>query len=113
MGTLAVEGYNPVEANAHGVVVQDKPAVAGATGSFQSAFVAKSKNDPNIAEKKRKGMVAIAASLSHSHVSFTLRNVLGDKRGCECSTELAVAGKRCTCPNSLIVDENGNYSLPA
>ena len=40
-GTLAEEGYDPIEANVNAVVVQDRPAVAEATGFFQSAFAEK------------------------------------------------------------------------
>ena len=117
-GTLAEEGYDPIEANVNAVVVQDRPAVAEATGFFQSAFAEKLKNDPDIAERGDSmggmgGMEATAGSLSHGHLNVTFRNVLGGKRGCECSTELAVAGKQCTCPNRPILDEDGNYSLSA
>ena len=32
-GTVAVEGYDPIEANCNAVAVEDKPAVAGGVGT--------------------------------------------------------------------------------
>ena len=50
-GTLAVEGYDPVEANSNGVAVEEKPAVAGGTwSSFQDDFAQKLKTDPDMLE---------------------------------------------------------------
>ena len=117
-GTLAVEGYDPVEANSNGVVVQEKPAVVGKNSDlFQSAFAEKMKTDPDVAEQI-DGILATVASLSHSHLNVALRNILGGKRGCECSSEPAssepaLAGKKCNCSNRPILDKLGNYSMSA
>ena len=83
-GTVTKEGYDPVEANSNGVSVEEKPAVAGGTGSsFQEDFAQKLKTDPDMLERG-DGIVAIVGSLSHSHLSCCLRNILGGKKGCEC-----------------------------
>ena len=79
-GTLTVEGYDPIEANSNGVAVQERPAVAGGTGSsFQDDFAEKLKTDPDMLERG-EGIVAIAASLSHSHLSCSMRNIIGGKK---------------------------------
>ena len=83
-GTLTVEGYDPVEANSNGVAVEEKPAVAGGTGSsLQEYFAEKLKTDPDMLERG-EGIVAIAGSLSHSHLNCSMRNIMGGKKGCEC-----------------------------
>ena len=92
-GTIAREGYDPIEANTNGVVVQEKPVSAGGTGKeYQPSFSMKLKADPEIAELGVGGMIAMAASLAHGHLNCSLRNVVAGKRGCEC-IELTVVGK--------------------
>ena len=107
MGTVTFDGYDPVEANSNGVVVEQRPAVAGEVVIvFQDAFASKLKIDPDMAERS-EGIVAIAGSLSHSHLNCGMRNILGGKRGCECPE-----GKnKCKCSSSPIWDDEGNYSL--
>ena len=79
-GTLAVEGYDPVEANSNGVAVEERPAVAGGTGSsFQDDFAQKLNADPDMLVQGQ-GIVAIAASLSHSHLNCCMRNIIGGKK---------------------------------
>ena len=106
-GTVAVEGYDAIEANGNGVAVQDKPAVAGGSGTlFQDDFAEKTKTDPEML-KRGEGTVAIAGSLSHSHLSCGMRNILGGMKGCECPE----GTKKCQCASCPILDDNGNYSL--
>merc|ERR1712061_833307 len=46
--SVAKEGYDPIEAASNGVVVEEKPAVAGGSGrSFQDAFAQSIKFDPD------------------------------------------------------------------
>ena len=81
-GTVAKEGYDPVEANSNGVAVEQKPAVAGVAGSsFQEDFAQKSKTDPDMLERCQ-GIVAIAGSLSHINLSCGMRNIVGCKKRC-------------------------------
>ncbi len=48
-GTLSVEGYDPIEASSNGVAVEEKPAVAGVSGSrFRDDFEKKMKTDPDM-----------------------------------------------------------------
>ena len=79
-GRLSVDGYDTVEANSNGVAVEEKPAVAGRAGSsFQDDFAEKLKTDPDMLERG-EGIVAIAASLSHSHLNCGMRNIIGGKK---------------------------------
>ena len=107
VGSVTVEGYDPIEANCNAVAVQDKPAVAGGSGHyFQDEFEKKVKLDPDMAERGL-GMVATVGSLSHSHWNCGMRNILCSKKGCECPE-----GKtQCGCGSQPILDHNGNYSL--
>ena len=106
-GTLTVEGYDSVEANSNAVAVEEKPAVAGRTGSFfQDDFAQKLRTDPDMLERGN-GIVAVAASLSHSHLNCSMRNILGGKRGCECPEERT----KCSCASCPILDDDGNYSM--
>ena len=77
-GTVAKEGYDPVEANSNGVAVEQKPAVAGRESSFQDDFAQKSKTDPDMLERGQ-GIVAIAGSLSHIHLNCGMRNIVDGK----------------------------------
>ena len=105
--TIAVEGYDTIEANSNGVAVQEKPAVAGGPGTFfQDDFAQKLKTDPDMLERG-EGVVAIASSLSHSHLNCGLRNILGGKKGCECPE----GSDKCKCASCPILDDKGNYSL--
>ena len=79
-GNLCADGYDPVEANSNGVAVQEKPAVAGGSGRrFQDDFEQKLKTDPDMLERG-DGIVAIAASLPHSHLNCSMRNIIGGKK---------------------------------
>ena len=114
-GTLALEGYDVIEANTNGVAVQQKPASSGGAGKgYQEAFSLSLKVDHDIAEFGPGGTNAILGSLSHSHLNCVARNVLAGLRGCECM-EPTVVGKRkalkCTCKARPILDENGNYCM--
>ena len=105
--TVAVEGYDPMEANCNAVVVEDKPVVAGGSGQyFQEEFAKKVMIDPDMAEQG-SGMVATAGSLSHSHLNCCMRNILCCKKGCECPEDKT----QCECGSQQILDHNGNYSL--
>ena len=80
--TVALAGYDPIAANCNVVAVEEKPAVAGGTGSsFQDDFAQKLKTDPDMLERG-EGIVAIAGSLSHSHLNCSMRNIIGGKKGC-------------------------------
>ena len=116
-GTIAEDGCDEVEANSNGVVVQEKPVVTGSSTykTFQEAFADKLNCDPEIAEREDGGLVAKFASLSHGHLNVTFRNISAGKRGCECTEEPAVVGKKrkisCSCKNKPILDEHGNYRM--
>ena len=76
-GTVAKEGYDPVEAKSNGVAVEQKPVVAWGVGSsFRDDFAQKSKTAPAMLER-RQGIVVIAGSLSHSHLNCGMRNIVG------------------------------------
>ena len=106
IGTVTVVGYDSIEANCNAVAVEEKPAVAGGSGTFfQDEFAKKVKPDPDMAERG-SGMVAIAGSLSHSHWNCGVRNILCGTKGCECHEQ-----KACDCGSHPILDKNGNYSL--
>lgn len=112
-GTIAAEGYDTIEANGNGVAVQEKPAVAGGSGTlFQDDFAQKLKTDPDMLERG-EGIVAIAGSLSHSHLNCGMRNILGGKKGCECpeGSKPEEGSKKCQCASCPMLDDNGNYSL--
>ena len=81
MGTVTLDGYDPVEANSNGVVVEQRPAVAGELVTvFQDDVASKLKTDPDMAERS-EGIVATAGSLSHSHMNCGMRNILGGNKG--------------------------------
>ena len=103
IGTLVTEGYDTIEANSNGVVVEQGPAVAG---EFQHVFSSKLKADTDMADQL-DGMVATSGSLSHSHLNCCMRNILAGKFGCECPEYK----QKCTCASSPILDDNGNYCL--
>ena len=106
-GTVTKEGYDPVEANSNGVSVEEKPAVAGGTGSFfQEVFTGKLKTDPDMLERG-EGIVAIAGSLSHSHLNCGMRNIIGGKKGCECPQDRT----KCECWSCPMLDDQGNYIM--
>ena len=114
-GTLTIVGYDRVEANTNGVVVQQRPESPESTGkAFQEAYSLKIAADREVAEFGVKNMHAILGSLSHGHLNCLFRNVEAGVRGCEC-IELTVVGKnkrcKCTCKAKAILDEDGNYSM--
>ena len=91
-GIIAYDGYDRIEANTNGCVVQQKPVANGGTGKeFQAAIFEKVKADRDIAEFGVEGTSAIVASLSDCHLNCVARNIEAGKRGCEC-LEPAVAG---------------------
>ena len=57
--------------------------------------------------ERGEGIVAIAGTLSHSHLNCAMRNILGGKKGCECPHD----HKTCECGSCPILDDNGKYSL--
>ena len=95
-GTLTVDGYDTVEANSNGVAVEERPAGAGGSGTgsgrsgsyFQDDFAQKLKTDPDMLERG-EGIVAIAASLSRSHLNCSMRNIIGGKKGRACPQDKA------------------------
>ena len=107
-GTVVKAGYDSVEANNSAVAVEEKPAVAGKDGIyFQDDFEKKTITDPDMLQRG-SGIVAIAGSLSHSHLNCAMRNILGGKRGCECEDPTKCGG----CGSSNILEKpTGNYSL--
>ena len=106
-GTVAKEGYDPVEANSNGVAVDQKPAVARGDGSsFQDDFAQKSKIDPDMLERGQ-GIVTIAGSLSHSHLNCGMRNIVGGRKGCERPQDRT----KCKCASCTFLDDQGNYSI--
>ena len=106
-GTVATEGYDPIEANSNGVAVEQKPSVEGGSGrTFQDAFEETCKTDPDMLASG-EGIVAIAGSLSHSHLNCATRNIIGRKKGCECPP----GRKKCECGIWPILDDDGNYCL--
>ena len=106
-GTVVKAGYDSVEANCSAVAVEEKPAVAGGNGtSFQDDFQKKTITDPDMLPRG-SGIVAIAGSLSHSHLNCAMRNILGGKRGCECDDPTKCGG----CGSSSILEKTGNYSV--
>ena len=114
-GAIASVGYDTIEANTNGCCVEQKPIDQGGTGrEFQDAFSLSVNGDQDTAEFGTVGIIAIVGSLSHGHLSCTMRNVTAGLRGCECF-ELTVVGKvshmKCTCKGRPILDECGNYSL--
>ena len=60
--------------------------------------------------ERGEGIVAIAGSLAHSHLTCAMRNILGNKKGCECPPDKPDKQK-CECGSFPILDEDGNYSL--
>ena len=114
-GIIVHAGYDSVEANTNGVLVQARPeSKGGSKDDFQKDFSAKIAADRDVAEYGVEGMRAVFGSLSHSHLNCVLRNILAGTRGCEC-IDLTVVGKKtdfkCTCKAKRILDENGNYSM--
>ena len=109
-GEIASEGYDPLEANNNGVAVQEKPAVAGGSGTrFQEDFEHKLRADPDMLASGEH-IVAIAGTLSHSHLNCAMRNIVGSRKGCECPEDRP-KDQQCDCKSSPILDDKGNYSL--
>ena len=80
-GIIAHDGYDRIEANTNGCVVQQKPLTKGVTGKeSQAVFSEKVKADSDIAEFGVQGTSAIVASLAHCHFNCIARNVLAGKR---------------------------------
>ena len=55
--------------------------------------------------ERGQGIVAIAGSLSHSHLNCGMRNIVGGKKGCECPQDRT----QCNCASCPILDDQGNY----
>ena len=84
-GTLSLEGYDRVEANTNGVVVQQKPESLGGKGKeFQEAYSLKIAADRDVAEFGVKNMHAILGSHSNGHLNCLSRNIEAGVRNCEC-----------------------------
>ena len=102
---MVENGVDLVEANANGVVVE-------ADGDNMQKLFVKSiegaEDDMAVGDSP-----ALAGSLSHSHLSCTLRNVLYGKKGCACERKPTVVEFqfKCFCRNDVICDERGYYDL--
>ena len=122
-GNIVTDGYDPTEAQSNAVVVEQKsdgsPPHNTRWTSFQDHFANNVQRDPDMACAGEGITAALAASLAHSHLNCTNRNILCGKRGCECpdpsessKQKSAVAEKQpCTCKNKPILDDLGNYSM--
>ena len=107
---ICSEGYDSIEANNNGVAVQEKPAVAGGSGTrFQEDFEQKLRADPDMLARGEH-IVAIAGTLSHGHLNCAMRNIVGSKKGCECPEDRPKDHK-CDCKSKPILDDRGKYSL--
>ena len=91
------DGYDPVDANSNGVIVEVKPAAAGGSNEvMQDNFARKVGIDPDMALHNKLGEPAIFGSLSHSHLNCCFRNILGNKQGRGCP-ETRGDGDTATC----------------
>ena len=114
MYDILKDGYDPIDANSNGVLVEEKPAVAGGSERvLQEDFEKKIKVDPDIAQLCNLSQPARYGSLSHSHLNCCFRNILGNKKGCECSPTRGGGAERakCDCKYSPLLDDQGNYTL--
>ena len=108
------DGYDPIDANSNGVLVEEKPVVAGGSERvLQEDFEKKIKVDPDMAQLCKLSHPARYGSLSHSHLNCSFRNILGNKKGCECSGTRGGGAERakCDCKYSPLLDDQGNYDL--
>ena len=108
------DGYDPVDANSNGVLVEEKPAAAGGNGNtYQVVFAEKITVDPDMAVHSCLGEPARFGSLSHSHLNCSFRNILGKQKGCECSEPRGGGAERakCECKVSALLDDQGKYDL--
>ena len=100
-GNLVTDGYDPTEAQSNAVAVEQKSdgSPHPRWKSFQDHFTNNVRRDPDMA-CAGEGITATSASLAHSHLNCTNRNILCGKRGCECpepsaqSSKSAVAEKK-------------------
>ena len=69
--------------------------------------------DPDMALDVNSITPAPYGSLSHSHLNCCFRNILGNKKGCECSGTRGGGAERakCDCKYSPLLDDQGNYTL--
>ena len=115
-GEIARDGFDPIEANANAVAVEDNPT----NMLFQIKFEAKIKSDPDMAAKV-SNVGAVIGTLSHGHLNCTMRNMTSGKKGCECKSTVVEnpkasqssvePGWQCKCLNKKLLDKYGNYSM--
>ena len=108
------DGYDPIDANSNGVLVEEKFLVAGGSKRvMQDDFEKKTVVDPDMAWVNILCQPANYGSLSHSHLNCSFRNILGNKKGCECSGTRGGGAEeaKCDCKFSTLLDEKGNYNL--
>ena len=111
-GTIAVDGFDPIEAGGNAVAVEQDPSLGAKNSrwrSFQEQFEEQIKSDPDMADKIM-GISALIGSLSHGHLNCVLRNMVDGKNGCECAADIRGSGE-CKCPNSPIVNQDGYYCI--
>ena len=111
---IKIDGYDPFDANSNGVLVEEKPVVAGGSNrAIQDSFAKQITVDPDMALENALGEPARYGSLSHSHLNCSFRNILGKKQGCECSGTRGGGADRakCDCKVSSLLDDQGKYDL--
>ena len=110
---IATHGCDVSEAQ-HNAVLIETPPDQEAAASVRLACGYNPDFDAHFAEHAldandmciKHGVPIEGASVSHSHLNCSLRNVQTGKVGCECSEKV-----RCTCGNGCICDDNGRYSM--
>ena len=75
-GMIIEHGFDPIEAGANAVAVEDKPAVAGVQGDFQAHFAKSVVNDPDMAVRLEASL-ATHGTLPHGHINCCTRNIRG------------------------------------
>ena len=76
VGTITSDGYDGIDANTNGVLVQEKPVSSGGTNKFfQIEYSKRIAADRDVAESGVKGMKAIFGSISHGHLNCVLGNI--------------------------------------
>ena len=105
-GNLVTDGYDPEEAQGNAVAVEQNSG--GSTHlrwqSFQDHFTNNVRSDPDMASAG-DGMIATTASLAHSHLNCTNRNIICGKNGCECPEPSAQSSKQ-----SAVAGENSAHA---
>ena len=104
-GNLVTDGYDPTEAQSNAVAVEQKSDGSPHMRwkSFQDHFANNVQLDPDMAWKG-EGIIATTASLAHSHLNCTNRNVICGKNGCECPEPSAQSSK------SAVAEKNSAHA---